>query len=330
MSTYQWKNRRVLVTGATGLLGSHLVEKLVQKNASVVALIRDEVPYSFLRLRSLDQKIISVFGDVTDFRLMERILGEYEVETVFHLAAQTIVGIANQSPYSTLETNIRGTYSMLDACRFHRSKIKEIIVASSDKAYGHLSRDRYDEAQPLQGKYPYDVSKSCADLISQMYFYSFQLPVSITRCGNFFGPGDLNFNRLIPGTIRECVNGTSPIIRSDGKFIRDYIYVEDAVSAYLILAENIQRLSLQGQAFNFSYGEERSVLEVVKEILKKMNLARDPVILNEASNEIPVQILSNAKAKDVLDWKPHYGFDEGLKKTIDWYQENLTSVLQFS
>lgn len=319
-----WHDRRVLVTGATGLLGSHLVEKLIEKKASVVAMIRDHVPRSRLYTEGLQDKIICVSADVTNFEQVERILCEYEIETVFHLAAQTIVGIATQSPLSTLKTNIEGTYVLLEACRLHANKIKEIIVASSDKAYGHLDGNAYDESSPLQGIYPYDVSKSCADLIAQMYFHSYGLPLTITRCGNFFGPGDLNYNRLIPGVIRDCFHTRSPTIRSNGQFVRDYIYVEDAVSAYILLAENVVQKKLQGEAFNFSYGETRTVLDVVGEILSGFDSTLKPYILNEARNEIPIQLLSNEKAKHMLGWIPFYGFSKGLQKTIAWYQHELS------
>ncbi len=319
---FNWENRRIFVTGATGLLGSHLVEKLIEKKASVVALIRDQVPRSRFYSESLHHKVISIYGDVTDFHLLERTLCEYEIETVFHLAAQTIVGIANQSPLSTLKTNIDGTYLLLEACRHHSNKIKEIIVASSDKAYGHLVEGKaYDESSPLCGRYPYDVSKSCADLIAQMYFHSYQLPVVTTRCGNFFGPGDLNFNRLIPGVIRDCLYQRSPLIRSNGLYSRDFIYIEDAVFAYLLLAENIVSKNLYGESFNFSYGEKQTVLDVVGKILDILKHPVKPDILNEAVNEIPIQMLSNVKAKTILGWSPTYGFMEGLQKTISWYQK---------
>jgi len=328
----KWENSRVFVTGGTGLLGSHLTRELVKQGAEVVALVRDSVPKSLFHSQhsdwQLDRKVVSVRGEVENFQLMERTINEYEIDTVFHLAAQTIVGAANRNPLATFKANIEGTWNILEAARLHSKKIKRVLIASSDKAYGNLEGEAYDENYPLRGEHPYDVSKSCADLISKTYHVSYDLPVAVTRCGNFFGPGDLNFSRIIPGTIRDIMAGRAPVIRSDGTFIRDYIYAEDGAHAYLTLAEAMtssgRGIAHAGEAFNFSYGLRLTVKDLVDQILKSMGRTDlKPVIMNEASNEIPVQCLDSTKAKQVLGWKPRYGFDEGLKQTIDWYRALL-------
>ncbi|MFN0118598.1 MAG: GDP-mannose 4,6-dehydratase [Elusimicrobiota bacterium] len=313
-----WKNKRVFVTGATGLLGAWLTKRLVDEGAQVTVLVRDWVPKSHLVLESTIENVNVVRGEIEDLSLLERIVHEYETETVFHLAAQTIVGTANRSPIGTFETNIKGTWNVLEACRTS-SLIKKIIVASSDKAYGDQDILPYTEKTPLEGKHPYDVSKSCADLICTSYYHSFQTPVSITRCGNFYGGGDINFNRIVPGTIFSILNNENPIVRSNGKFIRDYIYVEDGVDAYLHLAQAMDNKRFHGQAFNFSYEKPMSVIQMVNAISRKMNSKLKPKILNQASNEIIDQHLSSKKAKTLLHWKPLFNLEKGLEKTIDWY-----------
>ena len=316
-----WLDRPVLVTGGTGLLGSWLVSRLANVGADITCLVRDWVTQSELVKSGLFSEVKVVRGDIRDIQVIDRILSEYEIDTVFHLAAQTIVTIANRNPLHTLESNIAGTWNLLEACR-RNTKVKQIIVASSDKAYGDQKDLPYDENTPLQGQHPYDVSKSCADLISHMYAKSFEIPVCVTRCGNFYGGGDLNWNRIIPGTVRSVLRGQAPIIRSDGKFIRDYFYVEDGANAYMVLAEQMAgKPELKGEAFNFSNELQVSVLNLVEKILKLMKSDLQPVILNEASNEIRHQYLSAAKARKKLDWKPLFTLDEGLDKTIKWYQE---------
>ncbi|PJM62920.1 sugar dehydratase [Bacillus subtilis] len=315
-----WKNKNVFVTGCTGLLGSYLVKELIEQGANVTGLVRDHVPQSNLYQGEHIKKMNIVRGSLEDLSVIERALGEYEIDTVFHLAAQAIVGVANRNPISTFEANILGTWNILEACRKH-PLIKRVIVASSDKAYGDQENLPYDENMPLQGKHPYDVSKSCADLISHTYFHTYGLPVCITRCGNLYGGGDLNFNRIIPQTIQLVLNGEAPEIRSDGTFVRDYFYIEDAVQAYLLLAEKMEENNLAGEAFNFSNEIQLTVLELVEKILKKMNSNLKPKVLNQGSNEIKHQYLSAEKARKLLNWTPAYTIDEGLKKTIEWYTE---------
>lgn len=317
-----WKNKNVFVTGGTGFLGSYLVKKLINYGANVTVLVRDYVPQSNIYAGEEHKKVNIVNGKLEDYLVIERILGEYEIDTIFHLAAQAIVGIANRNPLNTFLSNIQGTWNILEAAR-RSPLIKQIIVASSDKAYGDQEKLPYDENMPLQGKHPYDVSKSCADLIAQAYYETYKLPVCITRCGNLYGGGDLNFNRIIPQTIKSILNEEAPVIRSDGSFIRDYFYVEDAVDAYIKLAEKVQELNLGGQAFNFSNEIQLTVLELVDKILKIMGSDLKPIILNEGSNEIKHQYLSAKKARDILGWFPQYTIDDGLNKTIEWYKDFL-------
>ena len=316
-----WKDRNVFVTGCTGLLGSHLTQMLVEKNANVVGLVRDLVPKSNLVKTGIYDDINIVRGSVEDFYTVERAINEYEIDAVFHLAAQTIVGIANRNPLSTFESNIKGTWCVLESCR-RSPTVKRIVVASSDKAYGDQDKLPYDENAPLIGMHPYDASKSCMDLLSLMYYNTYKLPVCVTRCGNFYGPGDLNFNRIVPGTIRSVLNNETPTIRSDGTYIRDYFYVKDGALAYMDLAEKMDNPKIHGEAFNFSNELQISVLELTKKILKIMKREKlKPKILNEAKNEIKHQYLSAKKARKMLDWKPKYKLDDGLKETISWYKQ---------
>jgi CDP-glucose 4,6-dehydratase len=314
-----WKGRGVLVTGASGLVGSWLVEELLLQGAAIVCLVRDRVPDSRFFSEGFAQKVTLAQGDVEDAHSVSRVVNEYEPRTVFHLGAQAIVQTANRAPADTFRANIEGTWNVLEACRMHDHPIEQIIVASSDKAYGDQEKLPYTEETPLQGRHPYDVSKSCADLISQSYAKTYGLPVAISRCGNFFGGGDLNFNRIVPGTIRSLCRGEAPEIRTDGKFVRDYIYVKDAVSAYTTLAEKYSG-KLKGEAFNFSNEAQMTTLGMVGLISKLMKKSIKPKILNNASGEIRSQHLSAAKAREVLGWKSKYGIEDGLKETIEWYQ----------
>lgn len=318
-----WHDRPVFVTGATGLVGGWLVQRLLARRADVVCLVRDWIPRSRLLEDRALQHVKVVRGDVRDQELMERSLGEYEIDTVIHLAAQTTVGVANANPVSTLDSNIRGTWSVLEACR-RSPRVKQVVVASSDKAYGSQETLPYTEAAPLHGLHPYDCSKSCADLIAQMYAESFGLNVAVTRCGNFYGGGDLNWNRIVPGTIRSVLKGERPIIRSDGSFVRDYFYVEDGAAAYMLLAERMASATdLRGQAFNFSNEIQVTVLQLVDAILQRMGSRLRPEVRNEASNEIRLQFLSAAKARETLQWAPLFTLEEGLDRTISWYREFL-------
>jgi CDP-glucose 4,6-dehydratase len=319
-----WRDRRVFVTGGTGLVGGWLVQRLVELEADVVALIRDWVPGSRFVELGLETQVNIVRGDVRHQAEIERVLGEYEIDTVVHLAAQTIVGIANRNPISTFETNIAGTWALLEAVR-RSPTVKAVVIASSDKAYGSARTLPYVETTPLMGEHPYDVSKSCTDLIAQCYAKTWNVPVAITRCGNFFGGGDLNWNRIVPGTIRSLLRGERPIVRSDGKFIRDYIYVEDAVDSYLHLARALRcDAKFAGEAFNFAAGKPLNVLEVVDAIRAAMASDLEPIILNEASNEIREQHLDSNKAQTLLNWRARFGFEEGLPRTIEWYRNYLS------
>jgi len=318
-----WLDRPTLVTGATGLVGGCLVRRLLEAGADLVCLVRDWVPQSELVRAGLLEHVKVVRGDVRHQSMMERVLGEYEIDTVIHLAAQTIVTIANRNPVSTLKTNVEGTWVLLEACR-RSPAVKQIVIASSDKAYGDHEQLPYTEDAPLQGRHPYDVSKSCADLIAQSYATTYDLPVAITRCGNFYGGGDLNWNRIVPGTIRSVLRGQRPIIRSDGQYVRDYFYAEDGAAANMVLAEALAGdKELRGQAFNFSNEIQVTVLELVERLLGLMNSKLEPEVRSEATNEIRHQYLSAAKARERLNWQPLFTLDEGLQLTIDWYRAFL-------
>ena len=316
-----WQDRPVLVTGATGLVGSWLTRRLVDAGAGVVCLVRDWVPRSELVRCSVIDRVNVVRGDVRDRDVLERTIGEYETATVFHLAAQTIVGIANRNPISTFESNIQGAWNLLEACR-RSPGVRSIVVASSDKAYGDQEILPYNEDTPLAGRHPYDVSKSCADLIAQTFAHTYGLPVAVTRCGNFYGGGDLNWNRIVPGTIRSVLRGERPVIRSDGQFVRDYFYVEDGAAAYMLLAERLDRHSdLRGRAFNFSNESEITVLSMVQRILGAMQSSLEPEVLSQATGEIRRQSLNAQRARTDLDWAPLFTLDQGLERTISWYRE---------
>ena len=321
-----WLDRRVLVTGASGFLGGWLVRSLLEAGADLVCPVRDWVPASQLIRSGLAEKINLVRGDITAPGLIERTLGEYEVQTVFHLAAQTIVPIANRNPVSTFESNIKGTWCLLEACR-RSPLVEQVVLASSDKAYGEQVSLPYVETMTLKGDYPYDVSKTCADLLAQSYYTSYGLPVAITRCANFFGGGDLNWNRLVPGTIRAVLREEAPIIRSDGQFVRDYLYIEDGASAYMLLAEKMaENPRLYGEAFNISNEVQLSVLELVSLILKVTGSTLEPEVRAEAVNEIRHQYLSVEKARRLLGWAPRFNIEEALGFTVEWYRGFLESA----
>ncbi len=315
-----WKSKNVLVTGCTGFLGSWLTAELVKKGANVIGIVRDDVYSSNFFVMDLQKKISIVKGDVTDYELVLRAMNEHEIDTVFHLAAQTIVGTANKSPLSTFETNVKGTWCILETAK--QLNVKRVVVASSDKAYGNQEKLPYKEDSCLHGSHPYDVSKSCADLIAGAYFKTYGLKVGITRCGNLYGPGDINFSRIVPGTIKSLIANEAPIIRSDGKFVRDYFYVKDAVNAYLLLAENIERKDVAGEAFNFGAENPVTVIELVEMIIQvsgRKNIK--PIILNEVKNEIRAQYLSCEKARKILNWKSGFSLRDSLTESYKWYED---------
>ena len=306
------------------MIGSSVVTELLGAGANVVCLVLDADPQSELLRSGNINRTSVVNGDLTDFWTVERAVNDHEVDTIIHLGAQTIVGTAHRFPLPTLETNIRGTYNVLESARLHGGIVKRVVVASSDKAYGDQSDLPYTEETPLGAQFPYDVSKACADLIAQMYYNSFGLPVTVARCGNVYGEGDLNWSRIVPGTIRSLLNKTSPIIRSDGKYVRDYIYVQDVAQAYLELADVSGDEGIAGEAFNFSNETPVTVLEMVAEIASALDVSDIlPTVLNEAQGEIKNQYLSSEKARELLGWKARFSLSQGLQKTIKWYQNLL-------
>lgn len=323
IGAFDWKGRPVLVTGATGLLGSWLVPELVRRGAEVVALVRDGSPRSLLVRDGWLARVVTVRGSLTDEGLVRRAFAEYSIDTAFHLGAQTLVGVAKVDPVGTLEANVRGTWMLLEAAR--QAGVRQVLVASSDKAYGDSPDLPYREDHPLQGRFPYEVSKSCTDLVTTMYARTYGLRAAIVRCGNIFGGGDLNFSRLIPGAIRATVRGEPFLIRSDGKYVRDFLYVEDAADAYVTLAEALAaNPALAGEAFNFGLELRPTMLELTEKILAMMGRPDlRPVVQNVASAEIREQYLDAGKARAVLSWSPRHGLDEGLRRTIEWYRAFL-------
>jgi CDP-glucose 4,6-dehydratase len=316
-----WRGRRVFITGCTGLVGAWLTDWLVSAGAHVVGLIRHDKPASNFYDLGLDRRVTIVRGGLEDYFLLERTLNEQEIEVVFHLAAQTIVGIANQDPLSTFAANIQGTWNLLEAARRARS-VKAFVQASSDKAYGAHAVLPCTEEAPLVGRHPYDVSKSCADLIAQSYWATYKLPVAITRCGNFYGGGDLNFNRIVPGTIKSLIDGQPPVIRSDGSLVRDYFYVKDGVGAYVATAGKLLAGQAAGEAYNFSNESQVTVRQLVDAVRSAFGDTRlEPVVLNNAPNETAHQSLSAAKARRDLGWKPAYTLEQGMAETVQWYRQ---------
>jgi len=320
-----WTNRHVFVTGCSGFLGSWLTIYLVDQGAHVVGLVRDTVPTSNLKGLGYDRKIEAVNGSLTDYALLERALNDYEIDSIFHIAAQPIVTVANRNPFDTFESNVRGTYNLLEAAR-RTPAVKRIVVASTDKAYGDQPVLPYTEESPLLARYPYEVSKACSDLITHSYYHTFGLPVAVTRCGNLYGGGDLNWNRIVPGTIRSALRGEQPLVRSDGGPMRDYIYVKDVVDAYMRIAESLDRPDVQGQAFNISPNRPLRVLELVEQILSacgRPDLQPHVVGKGKLHGEIVDQYLDSTKIEITLGWKPQYSLAEGLRETVAWYREFL-------
>ena len=319
-----WAGRRVFVTGATGIVGSWLVKALLDDGADVAALVLDADPQSEL-YRSGDVDRVSVVnGALEDFRALERGIAGQDVDSVFHLGAQAIVETAHRAPFGTIETNIRGTYNLLEVCRLHADRVRRVVVASSDKAYGETADLPYTETAPLDGRHPYEVSKSCADLLARSYHHAYGLPVGIARCGNVYGGGDLHWDRIVPGTIRSLARGDRPIIRSDGTYVRDYLYVKDCVAGYLTLGTALDRPELGGEAFNFSTESWVTVREIVAAVQKVMGRTDlDPVIQNAARGEIRSQSLSSRKARERLGWSAAFDLERGLAETVAWYERFL-------
>ena len=325
MSPFSWKNRNAFVTGATGFVGSHVARVLVERGARVVCLQRDAVRANSLDLFDLRRRVTVINGSVEDFSLMERVINEYEIEAVFHLAAQAIVGAANRSPVSTFEANIRGTYLLLEACRGNPT-VKRVVVASSDKAYGTHANLPYDENYPLLGLFPYDASKACTDILARSFAHTFKTPIAVSRFANIYGPGDMNLSRIIPGTILSVLIDSPPIIRSDGTPVREFVYVDDVARGYLLLAERIDEVI--GEAFNFGAGNPVEMLDLARRIIKIAGKNLEPRVLLEhkIEHEIDAQYLSAGKADSRLGWRAEVGLDEGLRRTIDWYRANLDSI----
>lgn len=323
---FDWKERRVLVTGATGIVGSWLCDDLVQRGAYVVALVQDDDPRSRFYTDGVFKHCSVVSGHLADMTDCTRAINNHEIEIVFHLGAQTIVGAALREPLECFESNIRGTYNLLEAVRRLQPLVSAMVVASSDKAYGESPLLPYTEEMPLRGIHPYDVSKSCTDLLSHTYAHTYGLNVTIARCGNIYGGGDLNWSRIVPGTIRSLLNDARPVLRSDGSMIRDYIYVKDVVSAYIVLAEKSLEGKLAGEAFNFSPEKGYTVLEMVEEIGKAMNHPANPIIENRVKMEIQNQTLDSSKARKLLEWTPDWTLADGLRETVAWYRTYLSGT----
>jgi len=315
-----WENRNVLITGYEGFLGSNLTKRLISYGVDVVGLDIEVRRRRTILTENDYKKIVIVKGSVANYKLLKEIIARYKIEIVFHLAAEAIVGKCLKNPLRTFSSNIRGTWNILESCR-NLGTVRAIVIASSDKAYGSHTKLPYKENAPLSGANPYDASKSCADLIAYTYYHTYEVPVAVTRCGNIFGPGDFNFSRIVPDAIRSIIQNKTLVIRSDGKFTRDYVYVDDIVSGYTLLAEKMQKLKLFGEAFNFSDENPISVLELVKKIYKMANERPNYKILGKAKYEIKHQYLSSKKARKILGWKPKATLDEGLKKTIKWYRD---------
>jgi len=315
-----WKGKKVFVTGATGLMGSWVVKALMREGADIVALVRDRVPKSMLVREGLIDQITTVSGDLESLPILERAIAEYNPHTVFHLGAQPLVQVAKRDPVGTLRANVMGTWNVMEACRL--TGRAHVVVASSDKAYGATDNLPYRETHPLQGRYPYDVSKSCTDLVAQMYAATYGVKTAIARCGNLFGGGDLNFDRTIPGLIKSTLADEPFVIRSDGQFVRDFLYVKDAAESYLTLGERLSEdKSISGEAFNFSLEERLTVLEIVQMALRIMGRSDlNPIIQNIVTTEVREQYLDASKARERLGWRPKYRMEEAIRETVDWYR----------
>lgn len=317
-----WGGRTVLVTGAAGLLGGWLSRGLFAAGARVVGF---DIDWEGGAILAPDEPVVRVDGDVRDPEAVAGCLAEHEPSVVVHLAAQTQVGVANDEPVDTFEHNILGTWVLLDACR-RAGSVSGAVVASSDKAYGDRGGAAYVESDELAARHPYAASKACADMLAQTYAESYGVPVAISRCGNMYGGGDLEWERIVPGTIRSLLRGERPIIRSDGRFVRDYLYVEDAADGVALLAQAVtERPELRGEAFNIAAETRLTVLELVDRIRSLTAVDLEPEILDEAQNEIREQRVDSAKARAVLGWEPAHGLDEGLRRSIEWYRHYLAT-----
>jgi CDP-glucose 4,6-dehydratase len=319
-----WKNKKVLITGFEGFLGSNLTKALICRGAKVVGLDIKTCRKGTILTSDDYKKMTVVKGSVTNQSLLKNVLTRNKINVVFHLAAEAIVGRSHKNPHLTFSVNINGTWNLLEACRGCKT-VKSIVVASSDKAYGSHKKLPYTEQSPLIGNHPYDVSKSCADLIASAYFHTYGLQAAVTRCGNIYGPGDFNFSRIIPDAMQCIKKNKTLLIRSDGRFVRDYVYVDDIVEGYILLAEKLQSQQLAGHAFNFSIENPITVLQLLKQIdrvaVKCGKL--EYKILNTAKYEIKKQYLSSAKARKILGWQPRHTLNQGLQKTISWYLDNI-------
>jgi CDP-glucose 4,6-dehydratase len=318
-----WSGRSVLVTGANGFIGSWLVQRLVDEGALVVALVAVDEPDSEFSRAGLHDRTTVTRGVLEDPAIVPHAIAAHQVDTVFHLGAQTLVGAAFEDPVATFEANVRGTYLLLDACRRAGQPVARVVVASSDKAYGESSALPYTEETPLAGRRPYEVSKSCTDLLAQAYAESYGVPVAIARCGNVYGGGDLNWSRIVPGTVRSLLLGETPVIRSDGTFVRDYLHVDDVVDAYLALADGLDHGVLVGTACNFSDEAPCTVLELYDAICAAVGTRVEPEIQSRAAGEITEQYLDAGRARELLGWKARVSLDDGLERTVEWYRQLL-------
>jgi len=327
MTSAFWSGRATFVTGATGFVGANLVRHLVEQGAQVVCLQRDALPVEPLDLFDLRHRVTLVRGCVEDLAAIERILNQYEIESVFHLAAQALVSVANRSPFATFETNLRGTYAVLEACR-RTPRVRRVVVASSDKAYGTQSTLPYREDHALQGLFPYDASKACTDILARSFAHTFQMPIAVTRFANIYGPGDLNLSRIVPGTIVSVLRHEPPIIRSDGTPVREFVYADDVARGYLLLAERIEEV--RGEAFNFGAGEPLAILQLVQLIIrlagKEGQLEPRILLQRKIEGEIDAQYMSSEKAAARLGWRAEVGLEDGLRRTIQWYRQHLARL----